>query len=122
MKTIALKQIGWKITGKAVVLLWGGCEATVNMDSVRLYFTTPPTSEQLIEHINDGGFDVEKILGASVDIHTLYEQGFYEYSETIIVNTNNGISDEKLCNILNSIPQRCEYTSVIIRNCLISKS
>lgn len=103
MKIITLKQIGWKITGTAVVLLWGGGEATVNMNSVKLNYTTDPTSGQLIESINDGGFGVEKILGASVDIYVLYERDFYEYSETTIVNTNCGMSKEKLCEILKFI-------------------
>lgn len=81
---ITLNHIGFIVRGKTKVSMWGGRIAFVSMDEVILSLGKV-TENLLMEYINDGGFGVEKILGAVVDVYYQYEQGHDIYMETKIV-------------------------------------
>jgi len=102
-KTLTLKQVGWQITGTAVILLWGGGIATIKMEAAYIRSLTPLTEEQLVQNLNDNGFGCQRIYGGEVHIHELYERGLSEFVDTKIVNTNGGLTDEKLEEILSNV-------------------
>ena len=69
-KKVVLSSTDYRIEGEVKVLDWYGQEGTLymypyNVDSLDL--------EELKYGINDGGFGVQKILSATIDIYENYE-------------------------------------------------
>lgn len=102
-KTLTLKQVGWRITGTAVILLWGGGIATIRMEDAYIRSLAPLTEEQLVQNLNDNGFGVERIYGGEVNIHELYERGLSVFADSKIVNANCGLTDARLAEILSNV-------------------
>lgn len=103
VKTLTLKQVGWRITGTVVMLLWGGGIATIKMEDTYIRSLAPLTEDQLVQNLNDNGFGCQRIYGGEVHIHELYERGLSEFVYTKIVNTNGGLTDERLKEILSNV-------------------
>ena len=76
MRTIELKQIGYRVKGEVELNLWcGGTGSTI----IRPTDIEELTTENVIRSINDNGFGCESYAGAEVDIYVLYERGVEEY-------------------------------------------
>lgn len=76
VKTITATLVGYEIAGEARVSLWGGGEGTMVMDKEFLpleHFS----KDNALRCVNDGGFGVESIDGARVEITEVYDNGGY---------------------------------------------
>jgi hypothetical protein len=94
MKTKTINQIGYLITGIASITLWGGDNGGIKMNPIFLKELPilPEKSDELFNRLNDGGFGVQRINGALVNIYELYE---YNVKELIFDNVPVGeISQE----------------------------
>lgn len=76
MRTITLKQKGYRVKGETELNLWGGGTGSVVMQPTDI---EELTTENVIRSINDNGFGCESFAGAEVDIYVLYERGVEEY-------------------------------------------
>lgn len=76
MRTIELKQIGYRVKGEVELNLWGGGKSFIVMQPTDI---EELTTENIIRSINDNGFGCESYAGAEVDIYVLYERGVEEY-------------------------------------------
>lgn len=76
MRTITLKQKGYRVEGEVELNLWGGGTGSVVMQPTDI---EELTTENVIRSINDNGFGCESYAGAEVDIYILYERGVEEY-------------------------------------------
>jgi len=85
MKTITLKQVGWRVKGVSTVKPWGGGKGTIVMDDTFIPLGKL-TKGNLHRCINDGRFGVEAILSAECDIYREFEKGFTEYERTILIS------------------------------------
>jgi hypothetical protein len=72
------KLVGFKITGTAIINVWGGEKGEIEMNS-SFYEVTPVknvipklTDIQIKEAINDGGFGCESIESALINIDKVY--------------------------------------------------
>lgn len=83
MKTLKLKQTGYKITGIADLTLWGGDNACIKMKP--FYLKDYPDEKTLMKNLNDNGFGAESINGAICDIYEYYEHRVSVYIKTITV-------------------------------------
>lgn len=88
MKNLTLDLTGYTVRGLADVSLWGGGEGNIEMKPFNV-----KSIKEIPEKLNDGGFGVEKINGAIVDVYRDYN-GFKKYSRTLIINevSNNTIN------------------------------
>ena len=100
-KEMTVKLVGYQIVGLTALALWGGGEATIPMEPVKLVQTTYPTEEQIRESINDNGFGVECMEGAVVRIDALYEYGAKDYGEAQFINLA-GYSDKHVLQLLST--------------------
>lgn len=80
--TITLKQIGYRVTGEALLNLWGGGQGTIEMSAGEVI--GPITKEKLLACINDGRFGCESIESVHFWIYDLYENGYTEMNRDII--------------------------------------
>ena len=85
-KKLTLHLSGYRIKGVADITLWGGDAACIEMTPVKLRILD---KDDLMQHLNDGGFGVQSINGAIVDIFEDYE-GTLQYSETIEIGNVTG--------------------------------
>ena len=69
-KKVVLSFTDYRIEGEVKVLDWYGQEGTLYMDA---YNVDSLDLEELKSGINDGGFGVQKILSANIDIYENYE-------------------------------------------------
>lgn len=69
-KKVVLSFTDYRIEGEVKVLDWYGQEGTLYMDA---YNVDSLDLEELKSGINDGGFGVQKILSATIDIYENYE-------------------------------------------------
>ena len=81
-KKIVLSFTDYRIEGEVRVLDWYGEEGTLymypyNVDSLDL--------EEIKAGINDGGFGVQKILSANIDIYENYES-WHVYKEAMEID------------------------------------
>ena len=76
MRTITLKQKGYRVEGEVELNLWGGGTGSIAMQPTDI---EELTTENVMRSINDNGFGCESFAGAEVDIYVLYERGVTEY-------------------------------------------
>jgi len=79
-KTVTLKHIGYRCSGTAMLNLWGGGQASIDMDS---WDTKKADRDSVVKGVNDGQFGCESIESAKVDIFDLYENNYTVYHNTI---------------------------------------
>lgn len=72
-KKIVLERVGYRITGRAAVTLWGGDRGYIEMKS---YVIPELTKEKILDGANDNGFGVYSIDGLEVYVHEMYENGY----------------------------------------------
>ena len=75
-KTITLKHTGFRVTGRARVLLWNGNVAEVEMDEFHV-----DSLDDVPKNVNDGRFGCQRILAAKCVVFDDYE-GIYCFRET----------------------------------------
>jgi len=85
-KRVTLQQIGWKITGTALVRLWDGSTGTIEMNPTRLMLGQL-TKKRLRESINDAKFGCETILSATVYIYEMYQKEHMEFRTELELNS-----------------------------------
>ena len=78
-KTLTLNFTDYRIEGEVRVIDWYDREGMLYMDS---YHVDELDIEQIKEGINDGGFGVQKIISAAIDIYENYE-GTYRFLESM---------------------------------------
>ena len=69
---IDLDLVGYEICGIAKITTWYGNEGEVEMDCEKIIGKKRITKEDIIRHINDGGFGAQSIDGATATIYALY--------------------------------------------------
>jgi len=84
-KTVTLEQVGWRITGHAIVTLWNGGQGRIAMNETFIPFGQM-TRDNLHRSINDGRFGCESIESAEVAILDAFENGYTEYNRTLCVD------------------------------------
>ena len=85
MKTKTLKQIGYTVGGVATCTTWDEMSGTIEMD--RCFIPLGKMRKtKLLNSINDGGFGVQSINSAVINIYDQYENDYKEYNRTIHVN------------------------------------
>ena len=99
-QTMTIKQVGFQIVGMTALALWGGGEATIPMQPVKLHQENFPTEEQIREAVNDNGFGVECMEGAMVRVDTIWEHGARTYGEAQYINLA-GYSDKHVMQVLS---------------------
>lgn len=98
MRTIELKQVGYRVKGEVELNLWGGGTGSITMQPTDI---EELTTENVIRSINDNGFGCESFAGAEVDIYILYERGVEEYlssysfEEEDLINATRSSADFK---------------------------
>lgn len=97
---MTIKQVGFQIVGMTALALWGGGEATIPMQPVKLHQENFPTEEQIREAVNDNGFGVECMEGAMVRVDTIWEHGARTYGEAQYINLA-GYSDKHVMQVLS---------------------
>jgi len=85
MKTKTVKQIGIVVEGYVQVSLWGGGEGGLDMKPQFLPIEKA-TKDNILRSVNDGGFGVQSIDAAEIEIYDKYEGGLLEYNRTISVS------------------------------------
>ncbi len=92
---IIVKLSGVRITGTAVLSLWGGGEGSIQMDETTLDIKNA-TRENILKQVNDGQFGCEKILGADVSVDYIYvdDESNHLIREGYYIETNE--ADQKL--------------------------
>ena len=80
MKNLTLNLTGYTIKGIADVTLWGGDSACIKMTPFNV-----DSIKEIPEKLNDGGFGVEEINGAVVDVYRNYE-GTEVFSRSLTIN------------------------------------
>ena len=67
--TVTLEHTGYRVHGTAFVTLWGDADATIQMKS----FEVKSLNEtEIAAGLNDGGFGVQSINGATCFIEKVY--------------------------------------------------
>ena len=66
--TITLKHTGFRVTGRARVLLWDGNVAEVEMDEFHV-----DSLDDIPKNVNDGRFGCQRILAAKCVVFDDYE-------------------------------------------------
>lgn len=84
LKTRVLKQIGYRITGEALLNLWGGGQGYIKMNRTDIPFNKF-NKTNLLKSINDGGFGCESIEEAEILIYDLYENNYTELSRHLVI-------------------------------------
>ena len=98
MRTIELKQVGYRVKGEVELNLWGGGTGST---IIRPTDIEELTTENVIRSINDNGFGCESYAGAEVDIYVLYESGVreclssYSFEEEDLINATRSSTDFK---------------------------
>lgn len=77
-KTITLDFTDYVIKGTAKLLLWGGDNGTIEMQS---YHVNNLTEKEIAAGANDSGFGCERIVSIEVDIYENYN-GYLVYLES----------------------------------------
>lgn len=93
-KTITVKQIGYRIHGVTMFRMWGGGDATIDMEPVILKQESFPTEEQIREAINDNGFGCEFYWGALIAVDTLWTDNVTDYGEERLVILRDDMPQE----------------------------
>lgn len=83
-RTVTLKQVGWVLYGTVDVCFWGGGRGRLSQRETQIPLGSL-TRDNLIRCINDGGFGVECIVDARVEVDVLYEGGYREYRGSLTV-------------------------------------
>ena len=89
MKSITLELIDYVIKGTSDLTVWGGGNASIQMDSFHV-----KSLKEIKENLNDAGFGVQSINGAICDIYRNYE-GTLIFARTLIIGK---VSDNTLEN------------------------
>ena len=79
MKSITLNLTNYECRGTADVSMWGGGRASIGMDKFNVSHL-----REIKDGINDGGFGVENINGAIVDIYRNFE-GTLVFARTLTI-------------------------------------
>ena len=85
MKTIKLKQIGYRIHGITILTDWYGQRGYIEMKSFDL---DKLTEKGIREGINDAEFGCQSIDGADITICELYEENVEKFLENRTININ----------------------------------
>ena len=82
VRTKTITQIGYIVSGTATVSMWGGGSGTIEMN--RTFIPLEKFSKtNTLRCVNDGGFGVESIDAADIDIYVKYDNGSVEIDRTI---------------------------------------
>lgn len=84
MKTVKLKQIGYRIGGISLINMWGGGQGEIEMDSEDIIGTI--LKDKIIKCVNDGRFGCESIESANVNIFDLFEGDYTEFNRMVFLN------------------------------------
>ena len=90
-KKIELKFVNYYITGIAHVVDWYGRKGTIEMTP---FYVDAPYVESLEDidfdaiksNVNDGGFGVQRITMAEVDIYENYEGCYHVYKDSALID------------------------------------
>ncbi len=77
LRTKEIKQIGFIINGTAFVNFWGGGSGSVGMNTNFLP-NELMSKDNMLRCVNDGGFGVESIYGAEINVSIKYDNGSIE--------------------------------------------
>lgn len=81
MRQKLIKQIGYVVSGEAVLRLWGGGEGAIRMEPT--FIPTDKFSKtNMLRAVNDGGFGCEAIESAMIEIHVKYDNGSLGHEKT----------------------------------------
>lgn len=83
-RKLELTQIGFTIRGTVKVNFWGGGSGYLGMDSTDIPYEKF-TKTTMLATVNDGGFGVESIVEANVEIYALYDDSYRVYLRSIKV-------------------------------------
>ncbi len=83
MKTIKIKQVGYRIHGIAILTDWYGQRGYIEMTS---YDLKKLTEKEIREGLNDAGFGCQSIDGADLIINELYEENVEKFLENRTIN------------------------------------
>lgn len=86
MKRISLKHRGFKITGVAMLEMWGGGFERAQMDSFFLP-TDKLTHTNIKQSINDGKQGCRRVISARIHIYDVYVTGYTQYNRSMSLNS-----------------------------------